>query len=657
MRADSFDVIVIGGGHAGAEAAWAASNLGARTALITMDAKRIGQMSCNPAIGGLAKGQMVREIDALGGLMGLAADATGIQFRMLNASKGPAVQGPRCQSDKYAYALEVQRLLRTRPNLTILSGEVLDIVAEDGVCTGVMVKFVHDASADETPRGASDCCGDFTACGSDNRQSQIGNPQFLRASAIVLTTGTFMRGLMHRGPSQTVGGRIDEPAAGPISGCLTRMGFELGRLKTGTPPRLAAETIDFASLESQPGDDPPTPFSDMSNLLPPLAASRASETPVSARFPLLPQVPCHLTYTSEEIHQQIRANLDRAPMYNGQIQTSGPRYCPSIEDKVVRFADKPRHTIFLEPESLTTSEVYCNGISTSLPQDVQEYIVHHLPGCERAKILRYGYAVEYDMVWPHQIDATCMTKRVAGLFLAGQINGTTGYEEAAAQGLIAGLNAVRHLRREEPVRLGRDQAYLGVLMDDLVTKVPREPYRMFTSRAEHRLMLRSDNAPERLTELGRSLGLVDDARWSMFETRQSAMAAIETWMKATTHEGVKLYDWAKRPEADEAALVNLMNARPGHFSADPIDRRVIGALLSQIKYAPFVVRHARDRQRMARMESKTLPGAFDYARVTGLRTEARQVLTKFRPATFGQAARLAGINPADLTVLAFALDR
>ncbi len=392
-----YDIIVIGGGHAGAEAAWAAANLGATVAMVTMDPGKIGAMSCNPAIGGLAKGQMVREIDALGGLMGLATDATGIQFRMLNASKGPAVWGPRAQCDKYRYAREVQRLLGTRPEITIIAGTVETIVVEKGRVKGVEVA------------GAAISC-----------------------SSVVLTTGTFMRGLMHTGERQTEGGRVNEGAAVGISGALRELGFELGRLKTGTPPRLAAESIDFAGLVLQPGDSEPLPFSDLS----PTALA-------GGRFPQQEQRPCHLTHTCEASHQLIRANLHRAPMYNGQIQTAGPRYCPSIEDKVVRFADRSSHHVYLEPESLDTNEIYCNGISTSLPADVQEFIVRHMPGCERAVILRPGYAVEYDMVWPHQIDATCMTKRVEGLFLAGQINGTSGYEEAAGQGLIAGLNAVR----------------------------------------------------------------------------------------------------------------------------------------------------------------------------------------------------------------------
>jgi tRNA uridine 5-carboxymethylaminomethyl modification enzyme len=627
---DHFDVIVIGGGHAGAEAAWAAANLHARTALITMDAQRIGQMSCNPAIGGLAKGQMVREIDALGGLMGLAIDATGIQFRMLNASKGPAVQGPRAQADKHAYAREVQRLLKTRPTLTILSGTVDDILVENGRCTGVVFQPAQPGSS----------------------------PKPLSASAVVLTTGTFMRGLMHTGESQTPGGRIGEAPAVGISHQLRKLGFDLGRLKTGTPPRLAADSIDFDSLELQPGDDPPQPFSDLS-LTPGTPGTPGTPAPSSSpagapdyltsahRFPVLPQKPCWITHTSAPVHDLIRANLHRAPMYNGQIETAGPRYCPSIEDKVVRFADKSSHHVFLEPESLETDEIYCNGISTSLPADVQQQIVTSLPGCHRARILRFGYAVEYDMVWPHQIDATAMTKLVAGLFLAGQINGTSGYEEAAGQGLIAGLNAVRYLRGLDLVRLGRDEAYIGVMFDDLVTKTPREPYRMFTSRAEHRLMLRSDNAADRLTPMGRELGLVDDHRWSVFEHRRLTIASTLAKLRSTRREGLLIADWLKRPDIDHHALLTE--------TAGPIDPRIATAILSAVQYEPFIERHRREHENLRKMDARPLPPHLDYAALTGMRIEARAVLSKFRPATMGQAGRLAGITPADLTVLAIHL--
>ncbi len=655
MNLREFDIVVIGGGHAGAEAAWAAANMGARTALVTMDPARIGQMSCNPAIGGLAKGQMVREIDALGGLMGLAIDATGIQFKMLNSSKGPAVRGPRAQADKYAYAREVQRLLSTRVNLTILCGTVEDLLVEDQRCAGVLFKAAPRVT--QGPGAASplqQCEGLLAAVSQSQSHFQAHECTPIRAGAVVLTTGTFMRGLMHRGPSQSVGGRIDESAAQGISDSLKKLGFELGRLKTGTPPRLACESLRLDALEPQPGDEFPLPFSDLSGLgtqgLPDPAYAR-----IAAKFPCGPQAHCWITSTTHEIHQTIRANLHRAPMYNGQITTSGPRYCPSIEDKVIRFADKEKHTVFLEPESLQTNEIYCNGISTSLPQDVQEFIVHHMPGSEDAKILRYGYAVEYDMVWPHQIDVTGMTKRLPGLLLAGQINGTTGYEEAAGQGIIAGINAVRFVRGQDPVRLRRDQAYIGVLMDDLVTKVPREPYRMFTSRAEHRLLLRSDNAPERLTALGRELGLVNDHHWSAHQSRQAALAALEGYLKSHSCEGVKLYDWVRRPQVDEQWLLRNL---PGDDLPPPArDLRTLGALISGVKYAPFVERHRRDQHRMARMESRGLPVDFDYTRIKGLRNEAVLVLGKFRPATYGQAARLAGINPADLTVLAFALEK
>jgi len=621
-----YDIIVIGGGHAGAEAAWAASNLGARTALVTMDASRIGQMSCNPAIGGLAKGQMVREIDALGGLMARAADATGIQFRLLNRSKGPAVRGPRCQSDKYAYAREVQRLLATRENLDIVEGVVERILVEDGRCVGVELKEGTKAQSHKGTEGARD---------SDPLCASV--PSCLRASAVILTTGTFMRGLMHTGERQTPGGRVGEAAAVGISADLKRLGFELGRLKTGTPPRLAAESIDFAALEPQLGDDPPEPFSDLTG---------------ATRFPALPQQPCWITQTCEATHELIRANLDRAPMYNGQIDTAGPRYCPSIEDKVVRFADKPRHTVFLEPESLETNEIYCNGISTSLPTDVQQRIVHAMPGCERAAILRFGYAVEYDMVPAHQIDATAMTKRIEGLFLAGQINGTTGYEEAAAQGLIAGLNAARFARGEAMIRFARDEAYLGVMMDDLVTKHPREPYRMFTSRAEHRLLLRSDNAAERLTPRGRELGLVGDHRWAACEARQVARCTLENHLRSHTIHGLNMLDWARRHDVDEARVIAELR---GVLPDAALDRRVVAALLSDLKYAGFIERHRQQHERLRAMDDQALPADVNYDEVTGLRNEARLVLKRFRPATFGQAGRLAGINPADLTVLAFTL--
>jgi tRNA uridine 5-carboxymethylaminomethyl modification enzyme len=497
----------------------------------------------------------------------------------------------------------------------------------------------------EPQQWGMNCCNEFERCAGD-RHSDDGQPRLIRAAAVVLTTGTFMRSLMHTGESKTTGGRIGEASAEGISGNLKRLGFDLGRLKTGTPPRLARESLDLDSLELQPGDTIPTPFSDLSGT-----------GLASSRFPQMPQVHCWITRTAEPTHQLIRDNLHRAPMYNGQIETAGPRYCPSIEDKVVRFADKPTHQVFLEPESLETNEIYCNGISTSLPMDIQDVIVRALPGCAKAKILKYGYAVEYDMVWPHQIDATAMTKLVPGLFLAGQINGTSGYEEAAGQGQIAGINSVLYSRGRELLRLNRDQAYIGVLMDDLVTKTPREPYRMFTSRAEHRLILRSDNAADRLTPLGRQIGLVDDHRWAVFQQRQHSLAALEHQLTTQSYQGTRLIDWLRRPEIDEKWLQDRLAEKPTDCNPWASDRRLLSAILSRVLYEPFVARHRRQHDQIAKMEGRTLPTSLDYTHVTGLRNEARNALSKFRPATLGQAGRLAGITPADLTVLVFALDK
>jgi tRNA uridine 5-carboxymethylaminomethyl modification enzyme len=646
-QASEHDVIVIGGGHAGAEAAWAASSCGMRVALVTMDPARIAQMSCNPAIGGLAKGQMVREIDALGGLMGLAIDATGIQFRMLNASKGPAVRGPRAQADKYAYAREIQRLLATRGNIDIIAGRVEQICVEAGRVVGIEYTPTQATDLRTAPRAVGQTHRTAPPCpaGQGVAPEQIvppGSPTgattMLRAGAVVLTTGTFMRGLLHTGEQTTEGGRIGEAAANAISRSLRELGFELGRLKTGTCPRLDANTIDYQALEEQPGDDPPIPFGEL--------------TPAD-RFPALEQRSCWITRTNEAIHEAVRANLHRAPMYNGQIDSTGPRYCPSFEAKIVRFADKPSHHVFLEPESLETDEVYLNGIPTSLPADVQDQIIANLPGCENARIIRYGYAVEYDMVWPHQIDATCMTKSVPGLLLAGQINGTSGYEEAAGQGLLAGLNAARYVCNEDPVRLGRDHAYIGVMMDDLVTKVPREPYRMFTSRAEHRLGLRADNAVERLTPMGRQWGLVDDVRWAAHEHRQREMARLREYLRGhRAEDGVTLWDWMGRSQVAEADVLARLNG-----DAAAWERRIITAVMSEAKYAGFIERHRKQHERVIQLEGREFPPGFDYAKVTGLRNEAKETLEHFRPGTLGQAGRLAGITPADLTLIAMTLER
>lgn len=660
-----FEVIVIGGGHAGAEAAWAAANAmqasgsggtsGGKVALITMDPSKTGAMSCNPAIGGLAKGQIVREIDALGGLMGLAADATGIQFRVLNSSRGAAVHGPRCQSDKYAYAREVQRLLHTRPNLVEIAGLVDDFVIEDGRCVGVKYKPAPTDGPEEPTDG---CCGEF-GCIDDAEK-----PITLRAKAVVLTTGTFMRAIMHTGEAQAKGGRVGEGTADGISGALKRLGFELGRLKTGTPPRLARESLQLDGLEQQPGDEQPTPFSDMTAGIP----LKVSDTfyavykKVSDTFPAMTQTPCWITHTNARSHELIRDNLDKAPMYNGQITTAGPRYCPSIEDKVVRFADRNSHHIYLEPESHETNEVYCNGISTSLPAEVQDVIIRSLPGCENAVVLKYGYAVEYDTIVAHQLDATCMTKVVQGLFTAGQINGTSGYEEAAGQGLIAGINAARLARGQDLIRLGRDQAYIGVMMDDLVTKVPVEPYRMFTSRAEYRLQLRSDNAASRLTPLGRELGLVDEARWSMYEVRQSSRQGIEAFLQQTKQDGEPLIERIKRSEFTPDALSILLK-QDGQFveTLSQLSALQLRALLTELiadhQYSGYIKRQAREVNKLNEQEAQALPETIDYEQVIGLRTEAQLVLNQFKPATLGQAGRLEGVNPADLMVVSVYLNR
>ncbi|MBL0926087.1 MAG: tRNA uridine-5-carboxymethylaminomethyl(34) synthesis enzyme MnmG [Phycisphaerales bacterium] len=616
MVHDRFEVIVIGGGHAGVEAAWAAANLGARAALVTLDPAKVGVMSCNPAIGGLAKGQMVREIDALHGLMGLATDATGIMFKALNTSRGPAVRSPRAQCDKHAYAREVRRLIASRPEITVVGGAVEEVTVESGRAAGVVVT-------------ASD-----------------GGVRRLCASAVVLTTGTFMRGLMHQGESKSPGGRIGEGAAVGISAALRAMGFELGRLKTGTPPRLRRGSIDWESLEPQHGDDPPGPFSDLTP-----SGGQPGE------FPRLPQVACRITRTTGAIHDLIRANLHRAPMYSGQIESAGPRYCPSIEDKVVRFAERESHHVFLEPESHESDWIYCNGISTSLPRDVQEAMVRSMPGCERAEILQYGYAVEYDMVRPHQITRTGETKIVPGLFLAGQINGTSGYEEAAGQGLVAGVNAVRSARGQPAWVLGRDEAYLGVMMDDLVTKTPVEPYRMFTSRAEHRLMLRADNTADRLTPMAADLGLIDrgSERWHRFERRREDLATLGAMIDAARVAGEPVANRLKRPDYDVPDLLAdlaLDGAAAGRFS-----RQTLLTALAERQYDGYIRRAQAEIKRHAAMERRPLPRHLDYSAIPGLRAEARHCLTRFRPETLGQASRLEGVNPADITLLVVALER
>ena len=610
MKTVQTDIIVIGGGHAGAEAAWAAANLGAGVVLVTLDPDKIGVMSCNPAIGGLAKGQIVREIDALGGLMGRAADRAGIQFRLLNTSKGPAVQGPRAQCDRHAYARAVHDLLASRTEITILAASCDEILSRNGKAVGV-------------------------ACtGRTDEQMHI------LADAVILTTGTFMRGLMHTGPKQTPGGRYGEKAASSISASLRKLGFQLGRLKTGTPPRLRKQSIAWDSLPPQYGDALPLPFSDITD---------------PAVFPLLEQVECRMTSTTPEAHALIEKNLHRAPMYSGQIKTVGPRYCPSIEDKIVRFPDRTEHHVFLEPESHSDDLVYCNGISTSLPVDVQQAVVHMMPGCENAEIVRFGYAIEYDMVQTHQLDSTCMSKRVEGLFLAGQINGTSGYEEAAGQGLVAGLNAVRFARGQEMIRLARDEAYIGVMLDDLTLKNPVEPYRMFTSRAEHRLLLRADNAADRLTPKARQWGLVGEDQWQLFQERQRLLQDFHQQLPRIVIDGKPLRSAIHQRDFD-LRKVAQMTGNDGQ-PAGSVTSRALFTAVADLRYEGYLAKERAGIRRARESEHWRLPADFDYQQVIGLRNEARYALERFRPATLGQAGRLEGVNPADVTILAVALKR